>query len=124
MEQKSFTQNSNLSFSSSTNTEKPPKPNNHLAIAIVGTVFGFCSPCCVGLILGIISIVFSTQVDSKYDADDFYGAQDSSKNAKLLGIIAIVLGIIGLIYGIIQLATLGIDGYMEKYQEILSAYSN
>lgn len=124
MEYRSFTQNSGFNSDQQANVDKPQKPNNHIALAIVGVISGFCSPCCIGLILGIISIVFSTQVDTKYNNDDFYGAADSSRNAKLLATIAIVLGVIGLIYAIIQFASMGFEGYMSKYEEILSTYSN
>ena len=33
-------------------------PDNQMTLAIVATVLGLCSPCCIGFILGIIAIVF------------------------------------------------------------------
>ena len=61
---------------------QPPRPNNHLALAIISTIL-----CC--LITGIVSIIYSTQVNTKYDAGDYEGAVQASKNAKLWGLIGI-----------------------------------
>lgn len=124
MENKSFTQNSNFNFNSPLDENRPLKPNNNLPLAIVGTVLGICSPCCIGLILGIIAIVFSTQVDTKYNYGDYLGAESASKNTKILSFIAIGLFALNLIWAIIQLTTLGFDGYMEQYQELLDQISN
>ncbi|SEK22743.1 Interferon-induced transmembrane protein [Aquimarina amphilecti] len=64
-----------------------PRPNNHLALAIISTIL-----CC--LITGIVSIIYSTQVNSKYDAGDYEGAVAASKNAKLWGLIGIGMGVV------------------------------
>ncbi len=123
MENKSFTQNTNFGFDNSNGQDLPPKPNNYLPLSIVATVIGLCSPCCVGLIVGIIAIVYSTQVDSKYDYKDFIGARHSSGNAKILSFVAIGLGIVGLILSVITFTT-G-DGMLmiEQYKEILEQYT-
>jgi len=65
-----------------------PKPPNYLALAIISTIL-----CC--LPLGIVSIVFSTQVNSKYAVGDYEGAEKASKNARLFWILAAVIGIVG-----------------------------
>jgi hypothetical protein len=52
-----------------------PKPDNYLVWAILSTLF-----CC--LPLGIVSIVFSAQVDGKYNSGDYAGAVESSSKAK------------------------------------------
>jgi hypothetical protein len=49
--------------------------------AILATLF-----CC--LPLGIVSIVFAAQVDSKYTSGDLVGAQRASENAKKWAIAA------------------------------------
>lgn len=124
MENRSFTQNSNFNFNAPFDENRPPKPNNNLPLAIVGTIVGICSPCCIGLILGIIAIVFSTQVDKKYDYGDYLGAETSAKNTKILAFVAIGLFGLNLIWVIVQLVTLGTNGYLEQYQEILEQISN
>jgi len=51
-------------------------PPNYLVFAILATIF-----CCQ--ILGIVSIVFAAQVNSKWNSGDTQGALIASKNAKL-----------------------------------------
>jgi hypothetical protein len=65
-----------------------PKPTNYLVPAILVTLF-----CC--LPFGIASIVFAAQVDSKYAAGDYAGAQRSSDKAKLWMWLALGFGLVG-----------------------------
>jgi len=98
---------------------RPPKPDNNLVLSIVGTVLGLCSPCCIGLILGIIAIVFSTQVDTKYNANDYNGAIDNAKKAKTFALIAIGLFALSLIGNVIMIIIGGMDSVLDQYKEIL-----
>jgi hypothetical protein len=59
------------------------KPDSYLVWAILSTLL-----CC--LPLGIVSIVYAAQVDSKWAAGDFAGAEASSANAKKFAIISAV----------------------------------
>jgi hypothetical protein len=75
--------------------QAPPRPPTYLLSAILVTLF-----CC--LPFGIVSIVFASQVDSKYNSGDYAGAQAASNTAKnwyhaalISGIIIAVLWIIG-----------------------------
>lgn len=95
-------------------------PENHMTLAIVGTVLGICSPCCIGLIVGIVAIVMATQVNSKFNAGDYSGALSSSKNAKTMSYVAIGLGIIGIIINIVYFAMVGADGYQEMIESYQS----
>ncbi len=61
-------------------------PPNYLVFSILTTIF-----CCQ--ILGIVSIVFAAQVNSKWASGDFEGALNASKNAKLWAWIAFGCGI-------------------------------
>jgi hypothetical protein len=54
--------------------------------AILSTLF-----CC--LPLGIASIVFASQVDSKWAAGDYVGAQEASAKAKKFAMIAAGVGV-------------------------------
>jgi hypothetical protein len=63
------------------------KPPNYLVQAILVT---FC--CC--LPLGIVSIVYAAQVDSKWNAGDRMGAMLASKNASKWSWIAFGLGVV------------------------------
>ncbi len=107
------------STSSFENFDHKEMPKNNMGLSIVGTILGICSPfCCPGLILGIIAIVFSTQVKKKFEAGDFAGSEKASKNAKLLALIAIVLGVIGIIY-----SAMNWDAQMEQIQQAIDQYN-
>ena len=67
---------------------KPPRPNNYLALAIVSTIL-----CC--LPAGIVSIVYSTQVNNLYADGKFEAAERASKNAKTWGIVSVGVALIG-----------------------------
>lgn len=62
-------------------------PPNYLVFAILTTIF-----CCQ--ILGIVSIVFAAQVNSKWNSGDTQGALDASRNAKMWAWIAFGSGIV------------------------------
>ena len=91
-----------------TNFDQPIKPNNYLALAIVSTVL-----CC--LPAGIVSIVYSTKVNSEYHQGNYAEAERASKNAKTWGIVAIGIALLGWIvyiafFGLAFLGALG-SGY-------------
>lgn len=72
-------------------------PPNYLVWSILSTIF-----CC--LPLGVASIVFAAQVNSKFAGGDLAGAQESSRKAKQFaiwsaaaGVIVFVLYIIGIV---------------------------
>ena len=75
-------------------------PPNYLVWAILSTIFCF-------LPLGIVSIVFSAQVNSKWAIGDVAGAQRASELAKKLTIWTVVVGVIGDIVAVVALIALG-----------------
>lgn len=75
-------------------------PPNYLAWAIVATVL-FCLP------LGVVAIVFASQVNGKYYAGDYAGAQDSSRKARLWSLWSTILGVL-LWLVIVALAVVGV----------------
>jgi hypothetical protein len=60
---------------------------NYLVPAILSTVF-----CCIPL--GVISIIFAAQVNSKIAAGDIAGATESSRKAKMFMFIAVGGGLL------------------------------
>jgi predicted secreted protein len=78
-------------------------PPNHLVWAILSTLF-----CC--LPLGIASIVFAAQVNSKYAAGDIAGAQDSSNKARQFALWATIIGVVLIILYILLVVVLGVAG--------------
>ncbi|WP_044397387.1 CD225/dispanin family protein [Lacinutrix sp. Hel_I_90] len=71
------------------NTNKPPRPNSYLALAIISTIL-----CC--LPVGIVSIVYATKVNSAYEDGNYALAESASKNAKTWGLVSV--GLAGLVF--------------------------
>ena len=69
-------------------------PPNYLVPAILVTLF-----CC--LPAGIVSIIFATQVNSKFASGDVQGAMNASKNAKLWTMVGAGLGLVVIVIYII-----------------------
>jgi hypothetical protein len=67
---------------------------NYLIPAILATIF-----CC--LPLGVVSIIFATQVNSKLAAGDVAGAMESSRKAKMFMFITIGAGLLTWIIAIV-----------------------
>ena len=68
------------------------RPKTYLMEAIVATLL-----CCVPF--GVVSIVYAAQVDSKFNAGDYQGAQKASSSAKTWYHVALVSGlVVGAIY--------------------------
>ncbi len=84
--------------------EKPPKPGAYLAWSIVVTLL-----CCIPF--GIVAIVYSTKVNSRYAAGDYAGAEKASERTQLW-IIAAIVG--GILLGIFQ-------SFIEIFLQLLNA---
>ena len=70
-----------------------PPPPNYLVWAILSMIFCGCTSL-LGLPLGIASIVFSSQVNSKWAMGDIVGAQAASEKAKKFAIATAVVGVV------------------------------
>ena len=66
--------------------KEEPMPSTWLVWSVLSTIF-----CC--FIPGIIAIIFSSQVSSKYYAGDIEGAKRASRTAEIWIIVSVVLGI-------------------------------
>jgi predicted secreted protein len=76
-------------------------PPNHLVWAILSTLF-----CC--LPLGIASIVFAAQVNSKFAAGDVRGAQESSEKARKFALWSTITGVVLAVLYILFFVMLGV----------------
>ncbi|MBT8254617.1 MAG: CD225/dispanin family protein [Flavobacteriaceae bacterium] len=72
----------------SNDPNRPMRPNNYLALAIISTIL-----CC--LPAGIVSIVYSTKVNTEFDRGNYDAAVSASKNAKTWGIVAVAIALFG-----------------------------
>lgn len=82
------------SFTPASPVPTGPAVPNYLVQSILVTL------CCC-LPLGIVALVFSTQVNSKLAAGDVAGAMAASKNAKMWCLIAVALGVVSMVIGLI-----------------------
>jgi len=78
-------------------------PPNHLVWAILSTVL-----CC--LPLGVVSIVFAAQVNSKWQAGDLAGAADASAKARNFAMWSAIAGVAGAVIWILAVVVLGTLG--------------
>ena len=85
--------------------QRPMKPDNYLVWAILCTIL-----CC--LPFGIVSIIYSTKVDSLYNAGDYMGAQDAANKAKNFAIWSAVSSAIIIFLYIILVVVIGVAGAM------------
>ena len=69
------------------NDDRPPMPPSYIVWAVLSTVL-----CC--FIPGIVAIIYSSQVTSRYYNGDYEGARRSSRNAEIWIIISFVLGVL------------------------------
>jgi uncharacterized membrane protein len=70
---------------------RPSRPNSYLALAIISTIL-----CC--LPAGIVSIIYSTKVNSLYEDGKYDEAMSASRNAKTWGIVSVVIALFGWVF--------------------------
>lgn len=85
------------SYASDSGVSAPP--SNYLVLGILTTIF-----CC--LPFGIVSIVFSSKVNSLWARGDFEGARVASVKARRYGLFALFAGIIGVVAGVLAAVVL------------------
>ena len=103
------------------NQMNQPKPNNHMVMAIVSTALSVitCTFFTSFLVAaGIVSIVFASQVNSKYNAGNYEGAEKTSQYAKIAWIVSIVTIVLGLIYTIVVVGA-SWDMFMEEFNKAM-----
>jgi hypothetical protein len=73
------------------------KPENYMGWAIAVTIIAAIGCRLIGAIPGIVAIVYSSQVDTKWKMGDYAGSSTASNYAKTWTTVAGVLGVIGII---------------------------
>lgn len=84
-----------------------PQVSNNLVWAILSTLF-----CC--LPLGIVSIVFASQVNTKLAAGDVAGARESADKAKKWAIYSVIAWVVLVVLYLIFIFALGGLGMMQQ----------
>ena len=82
------------------NTAPGQPPPNNLVFAILTTLF-----CC--LPLGVASIVFAAQVNSKWAAGDYAGAQEASDKARKFAMWGAIAGVVLIVLYIVLVVVAG-----------------
>lgn len=111
------------------NLTQQSKPNSHMPMAIISTVLSVISCTIIpSTIFGIISIVYASKVNSKYNLQDYEGAAKSSKNAKIWWIVTIislvVIWIVWILFFDAILSEEFIDEFMREYNKSLQEAQN
>jgi len=87
-------------------TEHPPygsygptaaPPPNHLVWAVLATVL-FCLP------VGVVAIVFASQVNGRYNSGDYAGAQEASSKARTWALWSTILGVVLWVVAVVLVA--------------------
>ena len=94
---------------------------NHLAWAILSTIFSICLCCFVGGIPGIVAIVYAAQVNGKLDRGDVDGARRASDTARTWCWVATGLAIFGLLLNVWGYMTGGTEEYLEMLEQMQQA---
>ncbi|CVK16679.1 Interferon-induced transmembrane protein [Apibacter mensalis] len=108
-------ENSN-NLSVSINDKKEKLPNNHITFAIISTILNLFTCNFIGLIFGILSIIFANQVNIIYNTGDYLGAILKSKNARILSIISLIIFFSGILIFIIYILFIIFFGNITYYQ--------
>lgn len=108
-------------------TPEAVKPNNNMILAIVSTVLSLVGGCCglvgcIGVVVGIIAIVFSFQVDTKFREGDIEGAELTAQRVKTLSYVALATFVLSIILYIISLITGFGANLTQRYLEELQGY--
>ena len=106
--------------------EQQKLPNVTIAL-VLGIVSFFC--CCFssglgGVIMSGIALFLISKDQKTYQQHpENYSNFSQLKTAKIIAIIGLIIGALTLIYTIYAIQQMGgVDGYMEKVQEILEQY--
>jgi hypothetical protein len=84
-----------------------PPPPNYLVWAILSTLF-----CC--LPLGVVSIVFAAQVNSKWASGDVAGARDSSAKAKQFALWSALAAVVVIALYVILIVIIGVGSFSTR----------
>lgn len=100
------------------NYQTNEKPNqNYLTLAVISMILGCCSFMGVGFILGVVALVFATQVNKKSETGDIEGAYKAAGYARTLSIAALLTMVLSLGYQVYDYKT-----HPEKYEKIMELY--
>lgn len=105
-----------LNSSVSNDNRKEGLPNNHMVFAITSTILNAVTCNFMGLIFGVIAIVFADQVKTIYNSGDYLGSILKSKNTRILSIISLVIFFSGILIFILYILFIIFFGNISYYE--------
>lgn len=104
--------------------QKLPNVTISLVLGILSFLCCICSSGIGGVVMSAIAFFLIRKDEKAYQVSpENYSNYSQLKTAKIVAIIGLVLGVLTLLYTIYTLQQMGgIDGYMEKVQEMMEEY--
>ena len=104
--------------------QKLPHSQSSLILGILSIVTACCCNGLPGIILGLIGMNEAKKAQKIHDENpDMYIGYNNANTGKITSIIGLVLGILITLYIIYFIYSVGgIDGYMEKVNEMMENY--
>lgn len=115
-------QHSNLQYENSAASTVPTDekndrlPNNHMVLAIISTILNIFSFSLIGIIFGVLSIIFANEVKTIYYSGDHFGAMLKSKDTRILSIISLIIFFFNILIYILLVLFIIFFGNMFYYQ--------
>lgn len=115
-------QHSNLQYENSaastvlTDEKNDRLPNNHMVLAIISTILNIFSFSLIGIIFGVLSIIFANEVKTIYYSGDHFGAMLKSKDTRILSIISLIIFFFNILIYILLILFIIFFGNMFYYQ--------
>lgn len=115
-------QHSNLKYENSAASTVPTDekndrlPNNHMVLAIISTILNIFSFSLIGIIFGVLSIIFANEVKTIYYSGDHFGAMLKSKDTRILSIISLIIFFFNILIYILLILFIIFFGNMFYYQ--------
>ena len=98
------------------NLNQRAKPNSHMPMAIISTVLSVITCNFIpATIFGVVSIVYASKVNSKFDLGDIKGAERASKNAKIWWIVTLATVIVLVIISAVVLYYFIDEAFIEEF---------
>ena len=95
---------------------EPKKPNSHLVMAIITTILPLVTCTFFSLPAGIVSIVFASKVNPRFNSGNIEKAQESSKYAKIAWIVALAI-LLAQIILVVLTVTFSDDSFLEEIKK-------
>lgn len=115
-------QHSNLQYENTAASTVPTDeknnrlPNNHMVLAIISTILNIFSFSLIGIIFGVLSIIFANEVKTIYNSGDHFGAMLKSKDTRILSIISLIIFFFNVLIYILLILFIIFFGNMFYYQ--------